>query len=128
MGKLSVSDQTMFVSVIVLLFHVPIWSNENPHFPRSLPSVVYDILLRPLLVIQQLLPEFIWIFKSSLTAAADSCPISVLPEYPPDGTVVDPCDIPHGVAISSVGEGVEDVWFYLWRALFEDEIWGVCYD
>jgi hypothetical protein len=109
----------------VFLFHIPIWSSENPHVPRSLPSIVEDILLRPLLVIQQLLPEFIRIFKSSLTVAADGCPISALPENCPDGTIVDPCDISHGLAIFSLGEVVEDVWFYLWRGFFEGGIRGV---
>lgn len=50
----------------------------------------------------------------------------MLPEYPPDGTVVDPCDIPYGVAIFSIGEGAKDMWFYLWRRLFEDKIRGIC--
>ena len=84
-----------------------------------------DILLRPLLVIQQLSPEFIRILKSSLTVAADGCSISVLPENPPDGTVIDPCDIPHGLAIFSAGEGGKDMWFYLWRGLFEEVMIGM---
>ena len=54
--------------------------------------------------------------------------MSVLPKYPADRTVVDPCNLPHGVTISSIGQGVEDVWHYLWRSLFEDEIRCVCYD
>jgi hypothetical protein len=81
-----------------------------------------NILLCPLLVIQQLLPEFIRIIKSSLTVAADGCPMNVLSEYPAHGTIVDPCDLPYGVAISSVGEGTDDVGFYLWSGLFEDEV------
>jgi hypothetical protein len=115
-------DRNLVLVIESGLFHIPIGSNEHPHVPGPLPSVVEDILLRPFPVIQQLLPECIWIFKSSLTVTADGCPISELPEYPADGTIVDPCDLPHGVAISSEGEGVEDVWFYLWSGLLEDEV------
>jgi hypothetical protein len=30
--------------------------------------------------------------------------------------------------ISSIGQGVQDVWLNLWGSLFEDEIRCVCYD
>ena len=36
-GKL-VYDQTSFCTR--MLFHIPIWSNKNPHIPSSLPSIV----------------------------------------------------------------------------------------
>ena len=75
MGKLNVLDQTMLVSVIECFYSTYPSGLTKPTCSRSLPSVVEDTLLRPLLIIQQLLPEFIPVFKSSLTDAADSCPI-----------------------------------------------------